>query len=52
MHGLIDAQVHNYSPECGGCYKCDEVHMSLSSTVVYVIIEVVSQVICYGVISH
>ena len=22
-HGLIDAQVQNYSPECGGCYNRD-----------------------------
>ena len=21
VHGLIDAQVHNYSPEHGGCYN-------------------------------
>ena len=24
VHGL-DAQVHNYSPECGGCYNCNSV---------------------------
>ena len=23
VHGLIDEQVHNYSPECSGCYNCD-----------------------------
>ena len=23
VHVLIDTQVHNYSPECVGCYNCD-----------------------------
>ena len=46
VHGLIDAQVHNYSPECGGCYNRDLV--PLSSTVTTVVnIEVVNRVICY-----
>ena len=39
---LIDAQLHNYSPECGGCYNCNSCTRAFEQYYTRKLVELVS----------